>query len=159
MDTISSYEELVRFFSESGLLHQAEPAESLIKIPTRKDALDGVMFIRWQADHQVVHFVQTLGFEVPAERLQPLAMAMALLNHVLPLPGFGVNVAARQCYFRITMPLRPEGTIARKEIQGLFNVCVRTAAEQHQALHAVAVGNADPMQILHASAAPPGAVQ
>ncbi|HWN71329.1 MAG TPA: YbjN domain-containing protein [Haliangium sp.] len=157
MDTIASYEELVRFFSESGLLHQAEPAEALIKIPTRKDALDGVMFIRWQADHQVVHFVQTMGFEVPAERLQPLAMAMALLNHVLPLPGFGVNVGARQCYFRITMPLRPEGTITRKEIQGLFNVCVRTAAEQHQALRDVAVGNADPMQILQASAAFSGA--
>lgn len=158
MDTISSYEELVRFFSESGLLHQAEPSEFLIKIPTRKDTLDGVMFIRWQANHQMVHFVQTLGFEVPDERLQPLALAMTMLNHVLPLPGFGINIGARQCYFRITMPLRPEGTITKKEIQGLFNIAVRTAAEQHQALRDVALGNADPTQILQAGATRPGAV-
>jgi hypothetical protein len=155
MDTIASYEELVRFFSESGLLHQAEPSELVIKIPTRKGALDGVMFIRWQANHQMVHFVQTLGFEAPVERLQPLALAMTLLNHVLPLPGFGINAAARQCYFRITMPLRPEGTITKNEIQGLFNIAVRTAADHHQPLHDVAVGNADPMQILQAVAASP----
>ena len=154
MDTIATYEELVRFFSESGLLHQAEPSELLIKIPTRKGTLDGVMFIRWQTDHQVVHYVQTLNFEIPPERLQPLALAVAMLNHVLPLPGFGINVGARQCYFRITMPLRPEGTITRQEIQGLFNIVVRTASEQHQALHDVALNNADPTQILQASAAP-----
>jgi hypothetical protein len=158
MDTIASYEELVRFFSESGLLHQAEPSELLIKIPTRKGALDGVMFIRWQTEHQVVHYVQTLGFEVPPERLQPLALAVAMLNHVLPLPGFGINVGARQCYFRITMPLRPEGTITKQEIQGLFNIVVRTASEQQQALHDVAQAGADPMQILQASAAS-GSVQ
>jgi hypothetical protein len=154
MDTIASYEELVRFFSESGLLHQAEPSELLIKVPTRKGALDGVMFIRWQTDHQMVHFVQTLGFEVPAERLQPLSLAMVLLNHVLPLPGFGINMGARQCYFRVTMPLRPEGTITRKEVQGLFNIAVRTADQHHQALHDVALGGADPTQILQAVAGP-----
>lgn len=148
MDTIASYEELVRFFSESGLLHQAEPAELLIKIPTRKDALDGVMFIRWQADHQMVHFVQTMGFDVPPEQLQPLGLAICLLNHALPLPGFGINAGAHQCYFRITMPLRPEGTITRKEIQGLFNIAVRTAVEHYHSLRNVALANADPMHVL-----------
>jgi hypothetical protein len=152
MDIISNYEELVRFFSESGLLHQAEPAESLVKIPTRKGSLDGVLFIRWQADHQVVHYVQTIGFEIPADRLAAVALAIAMLNHVLPLPGFGINVPARYSYFRVTMPLRPDGTLSKNEIQGLFNLVVRTAAEHHDALRDVALHGADPMQILQVAA-------
>ena len=36
--------------------------------------------------------------------------------HVLPLPGFGVNVGARQCYFRITMPLRPPRSLTSTRV-------------------------------------------
>jgi hypothetical protein len=153
MDNISSYEEMVRFLSETGLLHQAEPSQALVKVPVRKGTLDGVMFIRWQADHQVIHFIQTIPVEIPVERLPAVALASAILNHAMPIPGFGINVGSRQAYFRITMPLRPDGTLSRPEIQGLFNLAVRTAAEHHGALREVAVNGADPMHILEATAA------
>lgn len=148
MDTVSSYDDLARFFAESGLVHQAEPEQFLVKMPTRMGSLDGVMFIRWEATQQVVHFIQTINIEIPAERLSALALAIAILNHALPLPGFGINVGVRNCYFRITMPMRPEGTLTRMEIQGLFNLAVRIAAEQFAILHDVAVNGADPMKLL-----------
>jgi hypothetical protein len=157
MDSISSYEEMVHFFTETGLLHQAEPSQALVKVPVRKGALDGVMFIRWQADQQVLHFIQTIPVEIPAERLPAVALASAILNHAMPIPGFGINVGSRQGYYRITLPLRPDGTLTRGEIQGVFNLAVRTAAEHHGALREVAVNNADPMQILQATAAAAGA--
>ena len=148
METISSYDELVGFFATSGLQHQAEPDQSLIKVPTRQGPLDGVLFIRWEANEQVVHFVQTINIEIPEARLSALALAIAILNHALPLPGFGLNTGLRNCYFRITMPIRPDGTISKQEIQGLFNLVVRNASEHFAVLHDVAQKGADPMQIL-----------
>lgn len=148
MDTISSYDDLAGFFAESGLQHQAEPEQRLIKVPTRNGPLEGVLFIRWEADQQVVHFVQTIDLAIPDDRLPALALAIAILNHALPLPGFGINAGLRECYFRITMPIRPDGTISKKEIQGLFNLVVRTATEHLPVLRDVALNGADPMQIL-----------
>ena len=153
METISSYDELVELFATSGLQHQAEPEQLLIKIPTREGPLDGVLFIRWEAREQVVHLVQTINIAIPDDRLSALALAIAILNHALPLPGFGINVGLRNCYFRITMPLRPDGTITRQEIQGLFNLVVRSAAEHFAVLRDVARNGADPMSILTAAPA------
>lgn len=153
METISSYDELVGFFATTGLQHQAEPDQFLIKVPTRQGPLDGVLFIRWEASAQVVHFVQTINLAIPEDRLSALALAIAILNHALPLPGFGINAGLRNCYFRITMPLRPEGTISKQEIQGLFNLVVRHASEHFAVLRDVAQNGADPMQILAGTAA------
>lgn len=157
MDIIRSYDELAGFFAGSGLQHQAEPGQSLIKVPTHKGPLDGVLFIRWEASQQVVHFIQTLDFAIPPERLPAVALAAAILNHALPIPGFGINAGLGNAYFRITMPLRPEGTIAKAEVQGLFNLVVRTASEHLGALREVAVSGADPMAILAATQAGPPA--
>lgn len=148
MDIISSYDDLAGFFAESGLQHQAEPEQSLVKVPTRSGPLEGVLFIRWEESQQVVHLVQTIDLAIPEDRLPALALAIAILNHALALPGFGINVGQRQCYFRITMPIRPDGTVTRKEIQGLFNLVVRTATEHLPVLRDVALNGADPMQIL-----------
>ncbi len=150
MDTITSYDDLVGFFAESGLLHQADPAQSLVTLPTKKDQLEAAMYIRWQQDFEVVHFIQELNFELPEERLSEVALAIVVLNHALPLPGFGINMGTRSSYFRVTMPRRPDGSLLKKEIQGLFNLVVRTAAEHLSKLRAVADG-ADPMKVLAAS--------
>lgn len=151
MDTISNFDELAAFFAESGLMHESVREQSLVKIPTRKDSLDGVLFVRWDSEQQVVHFVQSLNIAIPKERLEPLALAMALLNHALPLPGFGINVVQGYGYYRFTMPLRPDGTLTRQEIQGLFNLAVRMASEHRPVLYEVAEKNADPMSIVPAA--------
>lgn len=148
METISNYEEFAQFFSESGLLQQADPAAFSIRLPIKKDALDGVMFVRWEANTSVVHFVQTLDFEIPEARLPPYALAVCLLNHALSIPGFGINAGLRQSYYRITMPLHPDGTITKQEVHGLFNHSVNTAAEHVEQLRAIATTDADPMTIL-----------
>jgi hypothetical protein len=154
METISSFDELAAFFAESGLVQESVPEQATIKLPTRKDTLDGVLFIRWEPEQQVVHFVQSLNIALTQERLEPFALAIALLNHVLPFPGFGINVPQGYSYYRVSMPLRPEGTLTKKEIQGLFNLSVRMASEHRPALAAVAENNADPMSILSAGQPP-----
>ncbi len=148
METISNYEELKDFLSESGLLQQAEPAKSLVKLPIKKGPLDAVLFIRWEANTQVVHFILGLNFEIPEDRLPAYALAVCVLNHAMSLPGFGINAGMRQSYYRITMPLRPDGTITKREIQGLFNLSVGTAAEHFERLRKVAAGEAEPMSVL-----------
>ena len=150
METISSFDELAAFFAESGLVHESVPDQSMIKLPTQKDTLDGVIFVRWEPAQQVVHFVQSLNIALTKERLEPFALAIALLNHVLPFPGFGINVPQGYSYYRFSMPLRPDGTLTRQEIQGLFNLCVRMASEHRPALAAVAENNADPLSVLPA---------
>lgn len=150
MDTISSFDELAAFFAQSGLVHESIREEATLKIPTRKDSLDGVLFLRWEPAQQVVHFVQSLNIAIPEERLQPFALAIALLNHALPFPGFGINIAQGYSYYRVSMPLRPEGTLTKQEVQGLFNLSVRMASEHLPALRDVAEKGTDPGMILFA---------
>ncbi|ACY14236.1 YbjN domain-containing protein [Haliangium ochraceum] len=148
MDTISKFDDLAAFFSKSGLQHQADSDQSVVQIPTRNGPLEGAMFIRWDTNQKVVHFVQTMNITLTDERMADLALAVAILNHALPLPGFGINVGERQCYFRISMPFRPDGTLSEKEIQGLFNHAVGTATQHLPTLRDVAENGAEPMKIL-----------
>lgn len=148
MSVISSYDELVALFREAPLTLQAMPEQSAVQIAVSKGPLEGVMFIRWQAEHKLVDFLQGLPFEIPEERIPAVATAIALLNHALVLPGFGINVAARRCYYRFTMPLRDDTSLSAQEVQGLFNLCVRNAAERLAPLQAVAEQDANPVTVL-----------
>jgi hypothetical protein len=147
MTNISNFDELAAVFRDSGLAHELEPDASAVKLPISKPPLEGVMFIRWQSDQRVLLLLQTLPFEIPAERMSAMALAIALLNHALVLPGFGLNAEARRCYFRFSMPFRPDGTLTQTEVQGLFNLAVQSAFEHLSALQSVAEG-AEPETIL-----------
>lgn len=146
---ISSYDQLVAYLRDEGLNIQANPEQSSLQLGISEGPLEGgLMFIRWNDEHKVVDFLAALPFEVPEERIAAVATAIALLNHVLVLPGFGLNAAARRCYFRFTMPLRDDSNISAVEVKGLFNLCVRNAAERFIPLRAVAEQGADPTTVL-----------
>ena len=151
MATISSFDELAAFFAESGLVHESKAAQSTIQLPIRQDTLDGVLFIRWEPEQQVAHFVQSLNIALTEDRLEAVALAMALINHLLPFPGFGINVAQGYGYYRFSLPFRPEGSLTQQEVQGVFNLCVQMASAHRPALAAVAEQGAAPTSVLPAA--------
>ncbi len=153
METIASYQDLVALLSQAGLQHQADAAGRTVQVMVEKDDLIGSVFIQWQEEQKLLHLVLPLSIEISPAHLPQLALALAILNHGLPLPGFGLNVAINQCYFRITVPLRPSSagggfSIAGKEVQGLFNLVVTTAAQHLPRLREIAAGSFDPMTLV-----------
>lgn len=148
VDVIRSFAELLQLLHRDGVPHEPDLAKKTLRIPTQRGTLDGVLLIRWQDDDAVVQFIQPLPMTVPADRLPALAEAVSRLNHALAVPGFDLNHAQGLVAYRLYLPLYPRGEISSEEVQAMFRMTVKTAADFLPLLAAVASGNLAPARIV-----------
>lgn len=126
---IASYPDLLDLLTREGVLHQARTEEKSVTIPTEKGALDGVLLMRWQDSDGIIQFIQSLPLEIAADKIPAMESAIARLNHALALPGFDLNHEYRMLTYRQILPIYPRGYVHPAEIQAMFRVTVKTAAD------------------------------
>lgn len=126
---IASYPDLLELLAREGVLHQARTEEKSVTIPTEKGALDGMLLMRWQESDGIIQFIQSLPLEIPADKIAAMESAIARLNHALALPGFDLNHEYRMLTYRQILPIYPRGYVHPAEIQAMFRVTVKTAAD------------------------------
>lgn len=148
METIARYEDLLDLLRRDGVLHQADPNDRSVSVPTGRGALRGVLVIRWREDQGVAQFIQSLPITVPDDRIAAFDSALARLNHALMLPGFGLNHAAHVPYYRLAVPLFPGQPPRAEDVRAAFRTAVKTAADFLPALRRVAQEGANPETIV-----------
>lgn len=129
VNMIRSFQDLLHVLERDGVPHQAEPAEQSVRIPTLHGDLDSVLLLRWQDSDGVIQFIQALPLVVPEDKLGLLSEALTRLNHVMAIPGFDLNHGHRLLSFRLYLPLYPRGEVAPFEVQAMFRLAVKTAAD------------------------------
>lgn len=143
---LGTIEELVSQLIQDGIDHRREGERVLI--PVERGPLDSTLVLMWSSTHGLVQYIVPLPFEVPAERAPTFALGLCHVNHALMLPGFGIDAEHRYPYFRMSHPLRPDGTIALGELRRGFSTAVRTAADLLPALAALSDGAIGPTEVL-----------
>jgi hypothetical protein len=143
-NAIASFADLVHLLERDGVFHQVDVDESTVQIATQRGSLDSVLIIRWQEVDGVVQFIQAVPLEVPASRLAAVVDAVTRLNHVLAIPGFDVNHDRRMLAYRLYLPIYPRGAVRAAEIQAMFRLTVKTAADLMPVLARVIAGETHP---------------
>ena len=126
---IASYRDLLELLAREGVLHQARAEEQSVTIPTQKGTLEGLLLMRWQESDGVIQFIQSLPFEIAEAKVALMESAIVRLNHALALPGFDLNHEFRAITYRQVLPIYPRGFVHPAEIQAMFRVTVKTAAD------------------------------
>ncbi len=135
---IDRFEGLLALLESDGAPHAADAAQSAVRMPVDKRDLKGLLTLRWNEEHRLLHAHLPLPLDVPWTRQDEVERAMMRINHRLPLPGFA-SAPGGVPYFRATLPLGPEGATAT-QIRRLFSLAVDAASIFLPALAKVAAG-------------------
>lgn len=147
-NAIASFADLVHLLERDGVYHQVDVSESTVQIQTQRGALDSVLLVRWQESDGVIQFIQAVPLEVPEAKLADAVDAVTRLNHVLAIPGFDVNHARKLLAYRLYLPIYPRGAVKSTEIQAMFRLTVKTAAELMPVLARVLSSQTRPEEVV-----------
>ncbi len=147
-NAIASFRELVHLLDRDAVFHKADASDMTVQIPTQRGPLDSVLLVRWQESDGVIQFIQAIPLEVPEQRLADVVDAVTRLNHVLAIPGFDVNHARKLLAYRLYLPIYPRGAVRASEIQAMFRLTVKTAAELLPVLARVLSGQTRPADVV-----------
>lgn len=125
---IRSFGDLLAYLGEQNVPHAVNAEQQIVEIPTKAPPLDGVVYLRWERDTPYVQVIKPLVFDVPAERIRDLETALCRVNNALVLPGFGFDYERHTLYFRLTLPIFPEGMVPT-QLRGLLLSCVQSARD------------------------------
>lgn len=133
---------------QDGLPHELHPSRGQIILPVERGDLVSQLVLIWPGTHVLFQALLALPFEVPPGRLAPTALAIARINHVLTVPGFGLDPEHGTVYFRVVQPRRADGSIDKLELQRACTTVVHTAADFLAPLLDVALHGASPDGVL-----------
>ena len=128
-NVIRSFDDLLQVLERDGVPHQTERSEKSVRIPTQQGDLDSLLLLRWQDSDGVIQFIQALPLVLTDDKLGLLCEAVTRLNHVMAVPGFDLNHTHRLLSFRLYLPLYPRGEVSLIEVQAMFRLAIKTAAD------------------------------
>lgn len=147
-NVITSFTDFVHLLERDGVFHKSNVADLTVEIPTQRGTLDSVMLVRWQESDGVMQFIQAIPVEIPDDKVAALVDSVTRLNHVLAIPGFDVNHSRKILAYRLYLPLYPRGGVLAAEIQSMFQLTVKTAAELLPVLGRVISGQLTPENVV-----------
>jgi hypothetical protein len=147
-ELIINFESLTDFFDKESLPYQVDKDNQKVLLPTKFHALESELLILWDKDSSLIQCIHPLPFQVPESRIAAAESAISWINHVLMLPGFGLNHASRFLYYRLSIPRREDGAISVKELQQLVQTAISTAADFYLPLSRVILENLDPQLVV-----------
>lgn len=147
---IASFEDLVAFLNEEGVPHISDPEHQRVEIASQIGELSGALMLLWGDDsNALIQCVHPLPFTVPEDRIPMIESAIARLNHVLDIAGFGFNHANHILYYRVTLPRRlPSKTVSPEDVRTLCRSTVKMAAQFYPKLKQVALEGFAPTAVV-----------
>ena len=147
-NAIGNFLDLIKLLEKDGVLHKTDQAEQTVQIPTQRGELDSVLLMRWQESDGVIQFIQALPMEVPADKLDLASDALTRLNHALAIPGFDLNHQHGLIAYRLYLPIYPRGAVKPNEVQAMFRLTVKTAADFFPTIRRILAGEIKPVDVV-----------
>ena len=123
---INSFDDLVEILQKENVPFRADRDNQVVELAVHTGPLHTEMVIRWEAQLVLAQFIVAFPLHVPVERLGPVEHALAVLNHRLIMPGFGVDNEKRLLYFRLVTPRQDDGSMSYDQINRLVSAAVDT---------------------------------
>jgi hypothetical protein len=141
---IAGFADLVQMLKDGNVSHKVDAKTKSVALGVRSGDLEGVMLIIWRDNDGLVQFVQTMPFEIPADRMQAMEGAVTRANHAVSFAGFGLDHKQRKMYFRMSVPYQPRGALQAREVQAYLTGTLQQAATFYLPFRRVALEGASP---------------
>lgn len=101
----------------------------------------------WPREVALLQLMVPLGVEVPEARRAEVCEAVVRMNHLLVLPGFGLDLAEGLLYFRTVQSRDPDGAVDVDAVKRLVQASVSTASRFGGPLVSVVQGELEPADL------------
>jgi len=137
---LASFEDLVAYLVKQGVPHQVDAANRAVQVATKPPALPSVVFVRWEQAIPYVQVIQQItSGQVPDGRLREVETALARVNDVAMIPGYGFSYQTKVIYYRLAVPIYDGGITADSLDQAMTTV-LNNALQLQPALQKVVDG-------------------
>lgn len=140
--------DLVALVRALGLPHEVSEERSAVRVVSTIRGEQGRLLVVWDPGARLAHFVHGLDLVVPEDRVSAVVEALTRVNHASVLQGFTFDHATRTAAFRFVIPRRPDGSLAAAEVDQAARVVLDAIHDFLPALRAVAMGGAEPDDVL-----------
>lgn len=149
---IANFDGLVEVLQKENVPFRADRDNQIVEIAVHTGPLHTEMVIRWELRLLLAQFIVAFPFHVPAPRIAVVEHALAIINHRLIMPGFGLDNDKRLLYFRLVTPRQDDGAMSYDHIHRLISAAVDTLLDFYPLLVAVVNEGKEPDALLDALA-------
>ena len=125
---IASFVDVLGLANEDHVPHSVDADAQVALFPTRIGGFDGSLLVRWEKQLPYCQLIHSILVEVPEERVPAIERAIARINHAVALPGFGFDHEHRWIYFRLCLPVEPDG-VSADFFRQMLHACVVNAGD------------------------------
>lgn len=149
---IANFDGLVEVLQKENVPFRADRDNQIVEIAVHTGPLHTEMVIRWELRLLLAQFIVAFPFHVPVERMAAVEHALAIINHRLIMPGFGLDNDKRLLYFRLVTPRQDDGAMSYDHIHRLISAAVDTLLDFYPLLVSVVTEGKEPDALLDALA-------
>lgn len=149
---IANFDGLVEILQKENVPFRADRDNQIVEIAVHTGPLHTEMVIRWEFRLLLAQFIVAFPFHVPVERITAVEHALAIINHRLIMPGFGLDNDKRLLYFRLVTPRQDDGAMSYDHIHRLISAAVDTLLDFYPLLVSVVTEGQEPDALLDALA-------
>jgi hypothetical protein len=141
MAQLRSFDDLVAFLVKQDIPHQVDAPNYAVQVTTTPPALPGVVFVRWEQKIPYIQVMQQLTDVVPDDRVREVETALAHVNDVAMIPGYGYSYQTKVIYYRLSVPIYA-GEISSDALDHAMTTVLNNALQLAPALRRVVEGSA-----------------
>jgi hypothetical protein len=137
---LRSFEDLVAFLVKQEIPHQVDAPDHAVQVATKPPALPNVVFVRWEQQIPYLQVMQQLAGPVPDDRVREVETALAHVNDVAMIPGYGYSYETKVIYYRLSVPIY-DGEISSDALDRAMTTVLNNALQLAPALRKVVEGS------------------
>ena len=138
-ERLKSVEDLAAFLVKNGVPHQLDKEHHICQVATRPPAIPMPVIVRWETEIPYINIIQQMSGPIPDERIAEIEAAVAHINDVAMIPGFGYSYANKVAYYRLTVPVY-DGDISTDSLDKAITAVLNNAKQLSGAVQKVIEG-------------------
>ncbi len=131
---VSTFAELVELLQSENVPCQGDEANQVVSFAVKNGPLDSEMIIRWEKQLLLAQFVVAFPYKIPPQNIQLAEHAVALCNHRLVMPAFGIDHDNRLLYYRVVVPRGDDGGLSYDHLFRLVSTTIDTMIDFYELL-------------------------
>ena len=131
---VSTFAELMALLEAENVPCQGDAAMQVVTFPVKNGPLDSEMIIRWEKQLLLAQFAVAFPYKIPPQHLALCEHAVALVNHRLIMPAFGIDHDNRLLYYRVVVPRTDDGALSYDHLFRLVSTTIDTMIDFYELL-------------------------
>lgn len=136
MDTkpVSTFAELCDLLRSENVVCEGDVENHVVTFAVKNGPLETEMIIRWEKELLLAQFAVAFPYKIPPQHMQGTEHAVAVVNHRLVMPAFGIDHDNRVLYYRVVVPRADDGGISYDHLFRLVSTTIDTMIDFYELL-------------------------